>query len=139
MADAPPPPPPPHGHSPRPPGGLPDGNYDIFIIPPHSAGSGFLYNDIVPFDYRHMLLFFHMPEEEARRNFHRAGDKAELEGILGLEGVREPTQVQVVEVVMEAMDVPWRLATQIATRGPEAVREMEEAGFKVRQLQKVEG
>ncbi|KAK5712549.1 hypothetical protein LTR17_017930 [Elasticomyces elasticus] len=43
MADAPPPPPPPHGHSPRPPGGLPDGNYDIFIIPPHSAGSGFLY------------------------------------------------------------------------------------------------
>ncbi|KAK1811455.1 hypothetical protein LTR12_014150 [Friedmanniomyces endolithicus] len=43
MADAPPPPPPPHGHGPRPPGGLPDGNYDIFIIPPHSAGSGFLY------------------------------------------------------------------------------------------------
>ncbi|KAK3706090.1 hypothetical protein LTR37_012917 [Vermiconidia calcicola] len=40
----PPPPPPPHGQSPRPPGaGLPDGNYDIFIIPPHSAGSGFLY------------------------------------------------------------------------------------------------
>jgi hypothetical protein len=40
-----PPPPPPHGgggggakHS-----GLPPGNYDIFIIPPHAAGSGFLY------------------------------------------------------------------------------------------------
>lgn len=41
--DTPPPPPPPHGSNPRPPGGLPDGNYDIFIIPPHSAGSGFLY------------------------------------------------------------------------------------------------
>ena len=42
--DPPPPPPPPHGQNPRPPGGgLPDGNYDIFIIPPHSAGSGFLY------------------------------------------------------------------------------------------------
>ncbi|KAF2772928.1 hypothetical protein EJ03DRAFT_323986 [Teratosphaeria nubilosa] len=44
--DQPPPPPPPHGQNPRPPGtgsGLPDGNYDIFIIPPHSAGSGFLY------------------------------------------------------------------------------------------------
>jgi hypothetical protein len=39
----PPPPPPPHGQNPRTPGGLPDGNYDIFIIPPHSAGSGFLY------------------------------------------------------------------------------------------------
>ncbi|CAK1356039.1 hypothetical protein CB0940_00303 [Cercospora beticola] len=44
MDEPPPPPPPPHGSNPRPPGGgLPDGNYDIFIIPPHSAGSGFLY------------------------------------------------------------------------------------------------
>ncbi|KAF7186311.1 hypothetical protein HII31_12386 [Pseudocercospora fuligena] len=43
--EAPPPPPPPHGQNPRPPGGggLPNGNYDIFIIPPHSSGSGFLY------------------------------------------------------------------------------------------------
>src|ERR1700712_1781425 len=42
--EGPPPPPPPHGHNPRPPGGgLPDGNYDIFIIPPHSAGGGFIY------------------------------------------------------------------------------------------------
>ncbi|PGH17741.1 hypothetical protein AJ79_00882 [Helicocarpus griseus UAMH5409] len=53
--DGPPPPPPPHG---SPPGGgpppnanggyrkstdLPDGPYDIFIVPPHSAGSGFIY------------------------------------------------------------------------------------------------
>ncbi|KAG9674378.1 hypothetical protein KCU99_g7620, partial [Aureobasidium melanogenum] len=44
MADAPPPPPPPHGANPKSTsGGLPDGNYDIFIIPPHSSGSGFLY------------------------------------------------------------------------------------------------
>jgi hypothetical protein len=42
--EGPPPPPPPHGANPRPPGGgLPDGNYDIFIIPPHSAGGGFIY------------------------------------------------------------------------------------------------
>lgn len=40
----PPPPPPPHGANPKTTKtGLPDGNYDIFIIPPHSAGSGFLY------------------------------------------------------------------------------------------------
>lgn len=41
----PPPPPPPHGNNNA--GakgsGLPPGNYDIFIIPPHSSGSGFLY------------------------------------------------------------------------------------------------
>ena len=42
-ASDPPPRPPPHGQQPRPPGAMPDGNYDIFIIPPHSAGSGFLY------------------------------------------------------------------------------------------------
>ncbi|MCJ1417952.1 hypothetical protein MMC32_004297 [Xylographa parallela] len=39
----PPPPPPPHGDTSGNRSGLPPGNYDIFIIPPHSAGSGFLY------------------------------------------------------------------------------------------------
>lgn len=42
--EPPPPPPPPHGANPGNKGsGLPPGNYDIFIIPPHSSGSGFLY------------------------------------------------------------------------------------------------
>ncbi|KAF2649342.1 hypothetical protein K491DRAFT_202392 [Lophiostoma macrostomum CBS 122681] len=43
--DGPPPPPPPHGANPKTTGGsgLPPGNYDIFIIPPHSSGGGFLY------------------------------------------------------------------------------------------------
>jgi hypothetical protein len=36
------PPPPPHGEVPKS-SGLPPGKYDIFIIPPHSSGSGFLY------------------------------------------------------------------------------------------------
>uniref|UniRef100_A0A8H7NP02 Uncharacterized protein n=1 Tax=Bionectria ochroleuca TaxID=29856 RepID=A0A8H7NP02_BIOOC len=40
--DGPPPPPPPHGGVPRS-SGLPPGKYDIFVIPEHSAGSGFLY------------------------------------------------------------------------------------------------
>ncbi|POR37502.1 Uncharacterized protein TPAR_02286 [Tolypocladium paradoxum] len=37
-----PPPPPPHGEVPKS-SGLPPGKYDIFVIPEHSAGSGFLY------------------------------------------------------------------------------------------------
>lgn len=48
--DGPPPPPPPHGENPHTTDGqyrkstdLPPGNYDIFIVPPHSSGSGFLY------------------------------------------------------------------------------------------------
>ncbi len=39
----PPPPPPPHGAHQGNKNGLPDGHYDIFIIPPHSSGGGFLY------------------------------------------------------------------------------------------------
>jgi hypothetical protein len=42
-APPPPPPPPPHGANPKNSSGLPPGNYDIFIVPPHSAGGGFLY------------------------------------------------------------------------------------------------
>ncbi|KAI1337841.1 hypothetical protein F5Y15DRAFT_145886 [Xylariaceae sp. FL0016] len=47
-APPPPPPPPPHGENPKTTNGngnsnLPPGKYDIFIIPPHSSGSGFLY------------------------------------------------------------------------------------------------
>ncbi len=42
--NTPPPPPPPHGgNAGAKASGLPPGNYDIFIIPPHSSGSGFLY------------------------------------------------------------------------------------------------
>ena len=43
--EAPPPPPPPHGANSqgKRAGGLPDGKYDIFVIPPSSAGAGFLY------------------------------------------------------------------------------------------------
>ena len=43
--DPPPPPPPPHGANQQngKSSGLPDGKYDIFVIPPHSAGAGFLY------------------------------------------------------------------------------------------------
>lgn len=96
------------------------------------------YNDIVPFNYKHMLPFFHMDETEASKSFHRVETKAELEKVFGLESVKEPQTVQVIEVIMEPKDVPWRLATQVATRGPEAVKEMQEAGFKVRQLQKQE-
>jgi hypothetical protein len=40
--DGPPPPPPPHGENPRS-SGLPPGKFDIFIIPEHSSGGGFLY------------------------------------------------------------------------------------------------
>jgi pyruvate decarboxylase len=99
-------------------------------------GARATYNDIVPFNYEHMLPFFNMPVEEAKKNFHKATTKVELEDILAKDSVKNPKSVQVVEIMMDMLDVPWRLSTQIATRGPEAVKEMREAGFKVRELQK---
>ncbi|WPH01341.1 pyruvate decarboxylase [Acrodontium crateriforme] len=92
------------------------------------------YNDIVPFNYSFMLQFFNMPADQAKECFHRAENKAELEEILKLDRVVKPKNVQIVEVMMDMMDVPWRLSTGVAMRGPEAVKEMKEAGFKVREL-----
>ncbi|PGH10396.1 hypothetical protein GX51_00154 [Blastomyces parvus] len=75
--DGPPPPPPPHGTPPggRPPpnanGGyrkstdLPEGPYDIFIVPPHSSGSGFIY----------------LPSLQCHRNSFLAGVAATLAGV----------------------------------------------------------
>lgn len=103
-------------------------------------GARMSYNDIVPFNYEYMLPFLgNSSPEGMQAQFHRAETKVEMEGILGKESVKQPKGVQVVEVVMEMLDVPWRLASQVATRGPEAVKEMREAGFKVRELQKEDG
>lgn len=88
------------------------------------------YNDVVPFDYAHLLPFFSMPEEQARGCFHRAETKSELEDILKKDQLVRPQQVQIVEVVMGKLDVPWGLPTQLALRGEAAVKEMREAGFK---------
>lgn len=63
----PPPPPPPHGNNDRQKkSGLPDGNYDIFVIPPHSAGSGFLY----------------LPSLQTHRNSFLAGVASTLAAIM---------------------------------------------------------
>lgn len=91
------------------------------------------YNDILPMNYSFTLQALGMPEEEAKKNFHRATNRAEFEEIVARKSVQNPQAVQIVEVMMDMMDVPWRLSTQIATRGPEAVKEMREAGFKLRE------
>jgi pyruvate decarboxylase len=97
----------------------------------HGARSS--YNDIVPFNYAHLLPFSNASESTAKAGFHRASTRAEVEEILQDDAVASPRTIQVVELVMDMMDVPWRLSTQVAMRGPEAVREMREAGFQVRE------
>ncbi|KAM0709511.1 hypothetical protein Q7P35_003550 [Cladosporium inversicolor] len=101
------------------------------------------YNDIVPFAYEHLLPFFNMSVEQAKGNFHRAATKAELEDVLAREQVRDPVGYgkgpQVIEIIVGMLDVPWRLATQVGTRGPEAIKEMRDAGFKVRDMEHGDG
>ena len=63
-----------------------------------------------------MLPFFNMPEAEAKKNFHRAETKVELQEILKLETLRRPKIVQVVEIIMDKLDVPWKMYRQVAAR-----------------------
>jgi pyruvate decarboxylase len=101
----------------------------------HSAHQS--YNDVVPFNYEHMLGFFNMPPVDAAKNFHRVSTRAEMESVLLMECIRSPQAVQVVEVIMDKVDVPWRLSAQVAMRKDEAdLRAMTEAGFKVHQASK---
>lgn len=95
------------------------------------------YNDIVPYNFSHTLQLFGMPEDEAKANFHRVATKAEFEEVVAKESVRHPNKVQLIEVVMDALDAPWRLVNQVATRGEESIKKMKEAGFKIREHQKV--
>ena len=97
----------------------------------HGAKSS--YNDIVPFNYSHMLSFFNASKSVANAGFHKASTRAELEDILQIDAVVNPKTIQVIELMMDMMDVPWRLSTQVAMRGAAAVRDMREAGFTVRE------
>ncbi|KAL9100564.1 MAG: hypothetical protein Q9163_004076 [Psora crenata] len=61
-----PPPPPPHGNTGSTRNGLPDGSYDIFIVPPHSSGGGFIY----------------FPSLQTNRNSFLAGAACALLGVM---------------------------------------------------------
>ncbi|KAJ4374576.1 hypothetical protein N0V86_007445 [Didymella sp. IMI 355093] len=94
--DGPPPPPPKHGENPKttggthaPPGsgsGLPPGNYDIFIIPPHSSGGGFVY----------------LPSLQVQRNSFIAGIASTLASI-AVWKVLEPQVKQYCQMVTQGV------------------------------------
>lgn len=90
------------------------------------------YNDISPWNFSHALRLFGMSEENAQKSFYRAASKTELDDIFAKEEVRNPEKVVLVEIVMEALDAPWRLIEQVATRGEKTIQKMKEAGFKFR-------
>ncbi|KAF1834448.1 pyruvate decarboxylase [Decorospora gaudefroyi] len=85
------------------------------------------YNDIVPHAYAHLLPLYHHPDPTSA--FHHATTKAHLTDILQLERVRNPTCVQLVELVLDKMDTSWKLGTQLAWRSEEHREYLSREGF----------
>jgi len=111
-------------------------NNDGYTIERVIHGARQKYNDIVPYNWAYTLQLFGMSDEEAKKCFHRCELKTELEGIVAKKDVQEPRKTQLIEVKMDAFDSPWRLTSQVATRGEATVKMMKEAGFKVRDMKK---
>lgn len=85
------------------------------------------YNDIVPANYAYLLpLFCHPSPENA---YHRVTTKEELTQVLGKREVREPENLQIVELVLDKLDTSWRLGTQLAWRSEEHKKYLTDEGF----------
>jgi pyruvate decarboxylase len=87
------------------------------------------YNDSNPVRFRHLLAAFAHPEPETY--FHRAESKKEFKKLFQEkgEGLRDPKMTTVVELVLDKMDVPWRLTKVIWLRGPEYKQYLLDEGF----------
>lgn len=92
------------------------------------------YNAVVPYNYGKMLELFGMSESDAKQNFWKADTKQELvDALKDVQAKSGNGKVKVVEIIMDAFDAPWRLVSQVATRGEATIKEMKEAGFIVRE------
>jgi pyruvate decarboxylase len=85
------------------------------------------YNDIVPTNYSHLLPLYHHPDPD--NSFHRASTKKELELILGMQALKSPQNLQLVELVVPKLDTSWRLGTQLAWRSEEHKEYLTKEGF----------
>ncbi|KAH7392009.1 pyruvate decarboxylase-like protein [Phaeosphaeria sp. MPI-PUGE-AT-0046c] len=85
------------------------------------------YNDIAPSNYAHLLPLFHHPNPAS--SFHRATTKAELEDILKKDELKNPKELQLVELVLDKLDTSWRLGTQLAWRSEEHKKYLTDEGF----------
>ncbi|KAL1613573.1 hypothetical protein SLS54_010478 [Diplodia seriata] len=77
-------------------------------------GANFSYNDVNRLSYQHLLPLFQHPSPATC--YRRVASKRELLAALADPELRDPTQLQIVEVVMDRLDVPWRLMEIIRSR-----------------------
>jgi pyruvate decarboxylase len=87
------------------------------------------YNDINPVRFRHLLAAFAHLDPET--HFHTAESKEEFKKLFQEKGeeLRDSKMTTVVELVLDKMDVPWRLTKQISIRGPESRQYLLDEGF----------
>jgi pyruvate decarboxylase len=70
------------------------------------------YNDIASWRHQSLLMFFGAANaQESSREVHT---KEELEEVFSLPDYQSPKNIQLLEVHMDVMDIPWRLRNQIA-------------------------
>lgn len=69
------------------------------------------YNDIATWDHQLLLSFFGLPEGSA--NSRRVATKASFDEVVTSSAYTNLESIQLLEVIMDKMDVPWRLSAQI--------------------------
>lgn len=86
------------------------------------------YNDINPTAYEHLLHVFKHPDPE--KCFRKVEQKSEFASAFARDRIENPKHLQLIEVVMDKLDVPWQLLTHLKRRGEAQIKYMEEEGFK---------
>lgn len=88
------------------------------------------YNDIVPYNFSFALRLFGMSEAAAKAHFFRVSTRKEVEDVFANDDLRRTDMPFVIEVIIDALDAPWRMLQAIALRGPETAKEMSASGFR---------
>jgi len=85
------------------------------------------YNNIPTANYAQMLPFFSHPSPES--SYHKVVKKEGWASVFENKKFVAPETLQVIEIVLDAFDVPWRLTKQIAIRGGRYLEELKREGF----------
>ena len=88
-------------------------NNDGYTIERAIHGPEEAYNDITTWDHSHMLQF--LGARNGDKCTRQVRTKEEMEAVLDSAEYSQvsPSQIQLVEVFMDRLDIPWRLAKQI--------------------------
>ena len=85
------------------------------------------YNDIVPINYAYLPYLFKCKDPE--KSFRCASTRAELEIALKEPALKDPQQLEILEIRMDKLDIPWRLARFLMKMVPGKEDVFQKEGF----------